>query len=229
MRRRLRWGNVFRAACVVALVAVVVAWPRLAPPEPGPPRSEAAPLERAWPDSALRRPATEPNPARRGDEDRGRAYEAALRPRGGTREPGPAPARREGGRGRRGDASAGGGHGRRRAPGGGGDRGGTPAGGDDDGGPAGGDDGGEKPAGDDGGGGGPAGGDDGGAPPGGEGGGGAPPGGEGGGGGPVGDDGGGGGPAGGGDRKTRAGGGDDPGSREPPPDPAAIEFGFETG
>ena len=51
MHRRLRWGNVARTAGAVAVVAVVVAWPRLAPPDPAMPGNEAAPLagdEPAW-------------------------------------------------------------------------------------------------------------------------------------------------------------------------------------
>ena len=51
MHRRLRWGNVARTAAAVAVVAAVVAWPRLAPPDPAMPGNEAAPLagdEPAW-------------------------------------------------------------------------------------------------------------------------------------------------------------------------------------
>ena len=51
MHRRLRWGNVARTAGAVAVVAAVVAWPRLAPPDPAMPGNEAAPLagdEPAW-------------------------------------------------------------------------------------------------------------------------------------------------------------------------------------
>jgi hypothetical protein len=44
MHRRVRWENVFRVAGASLLVAVVVAWPRLAPPEPELPIDEAAPL-----------------------------------------------------------------------------------------------------------------------------------------------------------------------------------------
>jgi hypothetical protein len=42
--RRVRWGNVARAAGAVALVAAVVAWPRLTPPAPVVPGPEARPL-----------------------------------------------------------------------------------------------------------------------------------------------------------------------------------------
>jgi hypothetical protein len=45
MRRRVRWENVLRVVAAAVLAAVVVAWPRLAPPEPGLPGPEAAPLE----------------------------------------------------------------------------------------------------------------------------------------------------------------------------------------
>jgi hypothetical protein len=44
MRRRVRWENVFRLAAVGLIVAVVVAWPRLAPPEPRLPGAQATPL-----------------------------------------------------------------------------------------------------------------------------------------------------------------------------------------
>ena len=44
MHHRVRWENVIRAAAASLLVAVVVAWPRLAPPEPRLPAPEAAPL-----------------------------------------------------------------------------------------------------------------------------------------------------------------------------------------
>src|SRR5689334_25321359 len=42
--RRVRWGNVARAAGVLALVGAVVAWPRLDAPEPRLPGDEVAPL-----------------------------------------------------------------------------------------------------------------------------------------------------------------------------------------
>ena len=44
MHRRVRWENVLRAAGASLLVAVLVAWPRLAPPEPRLPGAEPAPL-----------------------------------------------------------------------------------------------------------------------------------------------------------------------------------------
>ena len=43
--RRIRWGNVGRLAGAAALVAAVVAWPRLAPPEPALPERAARPLD----------------------------------------------------------------------------------------------------------------------------------------------------------------------------------------
>jgi hypothetical protein len=54
MHRRLRWGNVARAAGAALIVALVVAWPRLAPPEPALPVSEAAPLEEPTPRARAR-------------------------------------------------------------------------------------------------------------------------------------------------------------------------------
>jgi len=41
---RLRWRNLARAIAVVALVGVVVAWPRVGPPPSRPPGSAAVPL-----------------------------------------------------------------------------------------------------------------------------------------------------------------------------------------
>jgi hypothetical protein len=69
MHRRLRWGNVARTAGAVALVAVVVAWPRLAPREPALPGNQAAPIvdggpQPAPPDAGVRRGAAPRRPAR---------------------------------------------------------------------------------------------------------------------------------------------------------------------
>jgi hypothetical protein len=44
MRRRVRWENVIRVAVAALLVAMVVAWPLLAPPEPRLPGTAATPL-----------------------------------------------------------------------------------------------------------------------------------------------------------------------------------------
>ena len=44
MPARVRWGNVGRAAGVVALVALVVAWPRLGAPAVKLPRDAALPV-----------------------------------------------------------------------------------------------------------------------------------------------------------------------------------------
>jgi hypothetical protein len=44
MALRVRWGNVGRAGAGVALVALVVAWPRLAGPVPEVPGGEARPV-----------------------------------------------------------------------------------------------------------------------------------------------------------------------------------------
>jgi hypothetical protein len=43
--RRIRWGNVGRLAGAAALLAAVVAWPRLAPPDPAMPGNAARPLD----------------------------------------------------------------------------------------------------------------------------------------------------------------------------------------
>jgi hypothetical protein len=42
--RRVRWGNVARAGMAVAVLAAVVAWPRLAPRDPALPPPDAAPV-----------------------------------------------------------------------------------------------------------------------------------------------------------------------------------------
>ena len=44
MHRRLRWGNVARAAGAALALALIVAWPRLAPPETEVPGDRAMPL-----------------------------------------------------------------------------------------------------------------------------------------------------------------------------------------
>jgi hypothetical protein len=100
MHRRVRWENVIRAAGVSLLVAVVVAWPRLAPPEPAMPGAEPAPLVAAEPSPAV--PAGAPaqrragpmrahDGVRPGARSRGRA-----RPHGRTRPSRERAARRRG-------------------------------------------------------------------------------------------------------------------------------------
>jgi len=42
--RRVRWGNVARALGVLAVAGVIVAWPRLTPPEPSVPEPAPRPL-----------------------------------------------------------------------------------------------------------------------------------------------------------------------------------------
>jgi hypothetical protein len=83
MHRRLRWGNVARAAGAAATVAVVVAWPRLAPPEPALPGSGAVPIARDEPEPAAPRARVrEPAPGQRGRAGRGRrSGRGARRPR----------------------------------------------------------------------------------------------------------------------------------------------------
>src|SRR5690349_2489467 len=44
LRERVRWGNVARAAAVAGVVALVVAWPRLAPDGPRVPGGRAVPV-----------------------------------------------------------------------------------------------------------------------------------------------------------------------------------------
>src|SRR5215211_2066235 len=48
MPTRVRWGNVGRALGAVALVALVVAWPRLRADAPVVPGGAAVPVEREW-------------------------------------------------------------------------------------------------------------------------------------------------------------------------------------
>jgi hypothetical protein len=97
MRRRVRWENVLRVVAAALLAAVVVAWPRLAPPEPGLPGPEAAPLESerrepvpvggdgpaAVPDSRARRrrAAGRERARRRGEGERRRAAARERRKR----------------------------------------------------------------------------------------------------------------------------------------------------
>jgi hypothetical protein len=78
MHRRVRWENVLRVAGAGLLVAVVVAWPRLAPPEPELPAGDAAPLvagdeppvESAPPEHLPRGPASRRRDERRGGRGR---------------------------------------------------------------------------------------------------------------------------------------------------------------
>jgi hypothetical protein len=124
MHQRVRWENVLRAAGASLLLAVVVAWPRLAPPEPSLPGPEPAPLAADEPSPPV--PMATPAPRRGG---RARAHEPGARARGpGLRRKRPAPERETGARG--GERGAGPGDERRR----GGDGGTTGSGG----GPAGG-------------------------------------------------------------------------------------------
>jgi hypothetical protein len=90
MHRRLRWGNVARTAGVVALAAVVVAWPRLAPREPDLPGSDVAPVTKEPPagdDEMTQRPErgwAHPNRAPGASAARGRCTAGDK-----TRAPGP--------------------------------------------------------------------------------------------------------------------------------------------
>jgi len=89
MRRRVRWENVLRVVAAALLVAVVVAWPRLAPPDPGLPGRGAVPLDPGRPDPlpavvdeprARRRTVVREEPARRRDDgERRRAEKRSWR------------------------------------------------------------------------------------------------------------------------------------------------------
>jgi hypothetical protein len=102
MHRRLRWRNVAKTAGALTLVAIVVAWPRLAPPEPSVLGSEAAPVVEGGSETAPhdavdgsgpRRPARGwahgttrvPSPGHRRGRERG-ARRQARRGRACTRE-----------------------------------------------------------------------------------------------------------------------------------------------
>jgi len=47
LRARVRWGNLARALALVAIAALVVAWPRLRPATPEVPRGAAVPVRQA--------------------------------------------------------------------------------------------------------------------------------------------------------------------------------------
>jgi hypothetical protein len=92
--RRVRWGNVARAVGVVVVVAAVVAWPRLTPPQPAVPGPEARPLVTDPPHGpdprsdrkARRRESRAGRPdARRRNHQAGRPGTNARRPRTGRR------------------------------------------------------------------------------------------------------------------------------------------------
>jgi hypothetical protein len=89
MHHRVRWENVIRAAGASLLLAVVVAWPRLAPPDPALPGPEPAPLAGGEPHAARPTPAPRRGDARRRaradehDPPGPRTREGAVK-RGGT-------------------------------------------------------------------------------------------------------------------------------------------------
>ncbi|HEX2410558.1 MAG TPA: hypothetical protein VHJ39_05285 [Solirubrobacteraceae bacterium] len=74
--RRIRWGNVGRLAGGLAVIAAVVAWPRLAPPQPALPSEVARPLDGLGIDPAATPPAEllvpQPRQRTRGSERRAR-------------------------------------------------------------------------------------------------------------------------------------------------------------
>jgi hypothetical protein len=104
LRARVRWGNVARALALVAVAALVVAWPRLRAPAPEVPRGTAVPVRQApatvqkseaptppeADDDAPPRARATPKPAARKAKPRRRAH---RRPRPARTKP-PAPRRR---------------------------------------------------------------------------------------------------------------------------------------
>jgi hypothetical protein len=83
MRGRVRWGNVGRAVGTVALVALVVAWPRLGGDALVAPDDSAMPLATPRPAPATRATPTGPGTAQVGKvrERAGAGHEAARSPR----------------------------------------------------------------------------------------------------------------------------------------------------
>jgi hypothetical protein len=64
IRGRVRWANVARALALVAVAALVVAWPRLRAPAPEVPRGAAVPVRQApAPVEPIATPEPEPEPA----------------------------------------------------------------------------------------------------------------------------------------------------------------------
>src|SRR4051812_50057883 len=102
--RRVRWRNVGRAAGAIALVAAVVAWPRLTPPAPEVPGSEPRPLVEA-PSAGPREGAGAPR-ERAGREEQTRR--GGRRPRGASPPERPRGGRAGGGRRPRGAQGGGG-------------------------------------------------------------------------------------------------------------------------
>jgi hypothetical protein len=86
--RRVRWGNVGRAVAVFAVVAAVVAWPRLEPGPPQLPSDAATPVATPSP-----LPVTTPSPHPRPPQGRV-VPEPARRRRVGSRRRARAPRRR---------------------------------------------------------------------------------------------------------------------------------------
>src|SRR5215211_2261033 len=98
MPTRVRWGNVGRALGAVALVALVVAWPRLRADAPVVPGGAAVPVEREW--RSAPPGAAGPAPVRERD-GRARRVAPAVPGRGRI-----APVRERDGRARRGAPAA---------------------------------------------------------------------------------------------------------------------------
>jgi hypothetical protein len=80
---RLRWDNIARAAAVVAVIALVVAWPHLkgAPPSLPPAAAKPVSIEDPALPAAPEPPASEPNPRAKPRHRRVKPRHRASRPR----------------------------------------------------------------------------------------------------------------------------------------------------
>jgi hypothetical protein len=106
--RRIRWSNVGRLAGGLAVIAAVVAWPRLAPPQPALPSEVARPLDGLGIDPAATPPAEllvprprKPRQRTRGSERRARETGRGRSATGDARERRKRRARRTTGAGER--------------------------------------------------------------------------------------------------------------------------------
>src|SRR5687767_3379371 len=95
MRRRVRWGNVIRVAATVLLAAIVVAWPRLAPPAPVGDEEPVSEPEPRWGEPRDRR---ERAPRGRGRTRRAVGRDGRPRTRRVVKRGGQRPVARRGGR-----------------------------------------------------------------------------------------------------------------------------------
>jgi outer membrane biosynthesis protein TonB len=82
IRGRVRWANVARALALVAVAALVVAWPRLRAPAPEVPRGAAVPVRQApAPAGPVTTPEPEPAPTAEPDPEPARTAPPARTPR----------------------------------------------------------------------------------------------------------------------------------------------------